>query len=118
MMIKRLFLIVFLSQQVVFACPEIVKEGEPSPCTGIVFTHEQETKIRTDLMYYKELSGKYKQNAELDAKLLKLERDLSKDLRNELSMRESTAFWENSLFFILGAGLTGLVSYAAFQSIK
>ena len=106
----------FVLNTTAFACPKLVKEGESSPCTGIVFTEDQERKIRTDLVYYKELSERYEKRSELDKQLLELERATSKDLRTELNARDNSVFWEKTLFFMLGAGLTGLASYVAIQS--
>jgi len=105
-----------------------IEKGEPAPYTGYLFTPEKEKETRfklIDLDYYKELSEITNKRLEVSQKQQKLLdeqvvlwKNHSTDLAKEVASRDSRNFWENLMYFGLGALITVGLTYSVNQASK
>lgn len=89
-------------------------------CTGYLFTPEKEYEVRTESYQFSKLKELTATQDELITVLnQRLDNQLkySTDLSNELQSRKDKEFWRNSLFFLLGAVVTGAVSVAVINNV-
>lgn len=105
-----------------------IEKDTPAPYTGYLFTPEKEKETRfklIDLDYYKKLSEvnterlkvSYEQQEVLE-KQVTVWRDSSTKLASELASRQSRDFWENLMYFGLGALITVGLTYSVNQASK
>lgn len=113
-----LFLSVFLYLQYSFGnCSKPVQyltEGKPSPCTGYLFSPEQELEVRTKVNDYNRLLELTKKQDELitiqDLRLAK-QVEINDNLRKQNQHMENTTMTEKLLWFGAGILLTGSTVY-------
>jgi len=107
-------------------CPKpvtLLDEGTPAPCTGFLFSPEQEKLVyqaTEDAKYYKLLSEKLTERQALQAEQitimdqrLQLYMNQSNELAKELNNEKNDDFWHKTLYFGLGIVVTGLAVSAA-----
>lgn len=113
---KIILSLILISSNVFADCttPTRVAKGALSPCEGYVFSAELETKVRTDLIYKDALILNLTQRNTLQEEMLKID---AKQLQIYQDRVESNE-WEKTLYFILGAALTGTVSYGVVRALK
>ena len=102
---------------------QLLNHGDKAPCTGFLFSPEQEKKVyeaTQDAKYYKELSDKLMKRQELQTEQLqimderlKLYMNQSNTLAIELQKEKSDSFWKKTLYFGLGIIVTGVAVSAA-----
>lgn len=120
-------LIIFLlSINLVFAEDvKVVKKGETVPFDGVLFTRELEKDIRNDIQVLtKKVDTLNKINdineKELDIlnKRVKIYQDKAKEMANREVKSEKDTFFKNTLYFLSGALLTGIVSYGVIRTVR
>lgn len=100
---------------------QVIKEGEPAPCSGFLFSDEAEKRAaeaRDDVKYYGKLVPKLEKKIELEIQrngILENRLDLYMDQTETLAKRnakiEDRSFWKHVGFFFLG----GLAMYGAYE---
>jgi hypothetical protein len=120
-------LIIFLlSINLVFAKDvKVVNKGEVVPFDGVLFTRELEKDIRNDIQILtKKVDTLTKINdineKELDIlnKRVKIYQDKAKEMANREVKSEKNTFFKNTLYFLSGALLTGIVSYGVIRTVR
>jgi hypothetical protein len=98
-----------------YADPVDLNKGQPAPFTGILFTPEDDKKLR-DMYIEKEALEKKFTYIQEDNKLLldksKLWQDQSEVLSKRLVEAQNDSFWKKSMFFALGVIATVGAAYA------
>jgi hypothetical protein len=122
----KLFLSALIMCNMCFAQPVTpVKKGEQVPFDGILFTKEKEKEVRTAL----EVSEKRVitlsklndlNNAEISilTDRLELYQKKSKELSDRESRLQDSSFLKNSLYFIAGALITGVIGYGVVRAYR
>ncbi len=122
--IKYLVLSTYLITNITLACDPVarIEKGEPSPCTGYVFSVEKEKEVRlriNDLDYYKSVAESKDREVNLFKEENQLLTEKSTLWKNEtetqakaLASERSYSFWKSAAFFTLGALLTTGITYA------
>lgn len=95
-----------------------IKKGDVAACDGFLFSKDAERQAeeyRSDSQYYKSLSEKYAQKAELEAsqntileKRLNLYITSINDLSKEVAKRDNSESLYRTVYFVLGVLVTGL----------
>lgn len=98
-----------------------VERGNPAPFTGFLFSPDQEKQLRlTDqkLEFCTEKTNLLKESLETQNEVIKfsnqrveLYKTQSDNLAKQVTEIKDDSFWKNSLYFLVGATLTGLVAY-------
>jgi hypothetical protein len=121
----RFILIFILLPNLVFgACDKPVsylQENEKAPCTGYLLTPEKEYEVRTKVYQFDKLNELVNKQDEIISVLNKrVENQIAYStlLQNELQERKEKDFWRNSLYFLLGALVTGAVSVAVINNVR
>lgn len=122
------FLLYIFSFKALAKCDKPVTyllEGSQAPCTGFLFTPEQEAKVRLadlDLSIQKEINAIQQQQLGIlkeDNKLLSeqnnLWRNRAEDSTKRLIESESNKTWKMFLYFLAGAAVTTAITYGVNQ---
>lgn len=94
--------------------PTRIEKDAKSPCDGYVISTELETKIRTDLAYKDALIKNLTQINASQEKILKID---AEQLKIYESMSRQTML-DKTLYFGLGAIVTGLVAYGTVRALR
>ena len=117
---KKLILLTALSCQISLAV-QTVKKGDLVPHDGVLFTQEEEYKLRIISQERDYLEKKSEilqnQNELLDSKV-KLWLDQSESLSKSLIEQQNESFWKNAGFFGLGVLATVGVVFAVKGAVK
>ena len=107
---------------------DLLNQGQAAPYTGYLITSDREKKLRMldkELEICNNINNSYKRldsfNSENEAILIKrldLYKNESERLANTLAKNNSDSFWEKTLYFGLGAVLTGFIAYGVVQATK
>lgn len=117
---KSLFLLVFTSTMCLGQVKYIDK-GTAAPYSGYLFTVDAELENRQKLIDYsinKQQLELYRQNEEILTKQVELWRGQSRDLSLELVKKERMSFWQNTLYFALGAVVTTGLAFGVSRAIR
>lgn len=129
-MLRQKVIAIFLIFGVTANANEVtyLEQGKPAPFTGYLFSTEQEKEIRYQLIdadfNTKRLQIKdgiisnYESQIVIYDKRLELYKNTSEELAKQMIANKDVSFWEKSFYFILGATLTGLVSYGLVNTLK
>lgn len=128
---KRLILIVtLLTFGVNVAANDVVRleQGNPAPFSGYLFSDQVEKQTRYRLIeadytdkrnqQLQTIISNYEQQISIYDKRLELYKNTSEELAKQVVSNKDVSFWEKSLYFILGATLTGIVSYGVVNTLK
>lgn len=104
---------------------KVVKKGDIVPFDGVLFTRELEKDIRNDLQTLQkrnEVLTKLNDvnNKEIDIlnKRLDLYQNKAKELADREVRTEKETFIKNSIYFISGALITGLIGYGVVKAYR
>lgn len=92
---------------------QYLKIGEPAQCTGYLFSPEQEFKVRVTTEREEILKNMIEKHVEINSileKRLDNSIDYNDYLSKELREEKRNSFWVNTLYFTLGAVLTGIIA--------
>jgi len=115
--------LIFISSTANADCPAVsyLQEGKPASCTGYLFTPEKELEVRTKVANYDVMTDIVKKQDELIGTMQVRINDITSNnikLTEALSSQKARDEYQNYAYFILGAVLAGLASYAAVQAYK
>jgi hypothetical protein len=130
--LKLLILIILILNVLVnnnaFSQVTVVKKGDTVPYDGVLFTKEKEVELRQqamDLEYEKKRNLKLSDLNILNEKQIDLMHkriDLYQNRVQELQQRdinnEDNKLLNNTLYFVSGALLTGLIGYGVIQAYR
>lgn len=94
-------------------------KGGTAPYEGYLFSPEDEEKARMAVKeseYYKKVNDINEKLLDTSVKRIEVKDRHIERLSNELVRRERADFWENALYFTLGAVIVGGVSYGVYRS--
>jgi len=107
---------------------KFVRQGEPSPFTGYLFSVEKEKELRLldqKLEFANMKVDLLKKSNELQNEMLTISAQRSEmyktnsdSLSKQLADHKSDNFWKNTLYFSLGAVLSGVVAYGVSRSVR
>lgn len=114
---KFLLVFILIIAQIGYAsCPKNVvylKQKEPAPCTGFLFSPEKEQELRLHNEERKlllQINHLQKITIETSEERLQNFQKYSLELETEIQRREEISFWKSALFFSLGAVITGFIA--------
>ena len=87
--------------------------NQPAPCTGYLFSPEKEYEIRfknESIKYMEELIATQKVVIDKSNQRIENFQQYSLELEKELKNRDKHEFWKSTLYFTLGAVLTGIIA--------
>jgi hypothetical protein len=103
----------------------LLQKGDPSPCTGFLFSPDAEAQAESDsrdAKYYKLLSERLDERSvlilnqnEILEKRIQLYIEQNNTLANEVVKKERRSEWQKVGYFLLGVGVTSLAVYGAAQ---
>lgn len=122
----KILITLILSINVCFANEvKVVKKGDTVPFDGVLFTRELEKDIRNDIEILKKkadtltkINDINEKELEIVNKRLKLYQDKSKELADREVKSENRDFLKNTVYFLSGALLTGLLGYGVFKAYR
>lgn len=120
---KRLLIILLLTSQVVHAEEGVVwlEATKPAPFSGFLLTKEKTDKL-IDATIERDSLKRINSYLEQDNKVLlsRLDNDREhiKNLNSMLSDTKETSFLAKASFFVMGAVITGLISYGVVHTIR
>ena len=105
----------------VFGQVQYLPEGTPAPYTGFLFTPEAESEVNDrmiDLEATKqELMITQEENVALGLRLKSWQKEAER-ANADMVRQERGRFWENTLYFGLGAVLTGFLAVGVSRAVK
>lgn len=118
---KTILYTLLLVPTLVLGQVKFIEKDTPAPYSGFLYTREESQKLRLELIEAdfnrKELDALKKQN-ELLMDMASNWRTQSKQLSDELVRKERNSFWQNTLYFSLGALLTGAIAIGTYHAVK
>lgn len=99
-----------------YACDNNVKyltQGTPAPCTGYLFSPEQEYKVRLSTERYEIMKLMVEKQTDINNVLeerLKNTQQYNEYLSQRLRKEKKDDFWHKTIYFGLGAVLTGVIA--------
>lgn len=90
-----------------------LEKGKSIPCTGYLFSPEQELKVRLKVKLYDSVLAYSDKQGEINELLNKRLIEYQKYnvvLSNEISSQKERTFWNNTLYFAVGVILTGVIA--------
>lgn len=97
---------------------KVLKKGEVAPFNGVLLSDELEHSVRTELQTNKEKIEKLKkinelseQEIEVLTKRMELHRKIVNEYADREARTENTSFLKNTLYFISGALITGIIAH-------
>jgi hypothetical protein len=97
---------------------KVLKKGEVAPFNGVLLSDELEHSVRTELQTNKEKIEKLKkinelseQEIEVLTKRMELHRKIVNEYADREAKTENTSFLKNTLYFISGALITGIIAH-------
>ena len=118
-----LFTVNCLAQDVV-----VVKKGDVVPFDGVLFTKEKEKELRQTkldletsekkVILLSDLNELNKKELDVVSKRLDLYQDKVREMADREVKSESRTFLQNSVYFISGALITGLIGYGIVKAYK
>ena len=97
---------------------KVVKKGETVPFDGVLFTKELEKSIRMDIQLSEKkvdtlskLNDLNEKEIDILTKRLQLHQQKTIEMADREVESENRSFWKNTIYFISGAIITGLISY-------
>lgn len=121
MKLLKTMLIALLIPAVSFGQVKYIEKDTPAPYTGFLFTPEKEQQIRLTLIEHDFLKLElevYKDTNKLLQERANLWQKQSTELANELVKKERLTFWQNTLYFGLGAILTGVLAVGVSRAVR
>ena len=104
---------------------KVVKKGESVPFDGVLFSKEKEKEVRVDLetsekkiVTLRKLNELNESEITILNKRLELYQNKAKELADREVKSENNTFLKNSLYFLSGALLTGLIGYGVIQTYR
>jgi hypothetical protein len=99
---------------------KVVKKGETVPFDGVLFTKEKEKEVRNNIENSEKKIITLAKLNELDIinKRLELYQNKSRELADREVKNENNTFLKNSLYFLSGALITGLIGYGVIQAYR
>lgn len=88
-------------------------EGQTAPCTGYLFSPKKEYEVRFNNETHQYLKDFVKKQDEINtilSKRLENAQNYNEYLGKRLRSEKRDTFWEKSLYFTLGAVLTGVIA--------
>jgi len=106
----------------------VITKGTPAPFDGVLFSREMEKAIRqTDLdnVFLKQQNASLTRLNDLSEQETAIVTKRYENMQlkaNELAEKQvkmdNNSFWKNSLYFISGALITGLITYGVARAVK
>jgi hypothetical protein len=97
---------------------KVIKKGDIAPFDGVIFTREVERSIREELEFNKvkidkltKLNMLNEQELEVISKRLELNQKISRELADREVKIENNSFLKNTLYFLSGALITGIIAH-------
>lgn len=104
---------------------KVVKKGETVPFDGVLFTKEKEKEVRNDLeasekkiVTLKKLNELSESEIDILNKRLELYQNKAREFADREVKNENNTFLKNSLYFISGALITGLIGYGVVKTYR
>jgi hypothetical protein len=104
---------------------KVLKKGESVPFDGVLFSKEKEKEVRADLetsekkiVTLRKLNELNESEITILNKRLELYQNKAKELADREVKSENNTFLKNSLYFLSGALLTGLIGYGVIQTYR
>lgn len=115
MMIK-VMIFVLLGNSAFAECdlPTQIAKGTASPCDGYVISSKTEQQIRTDLVYKNSLIENITKQNKLQEDIIRIDAAQLQIYQNKV---DNTTF-EKSMYFTLGAVLTGIIAFGIARTLK
>lgn len=98
-----------------------IKKGDPAPYEGYIFTIEAELDNRKTLIEHDftlKQVDLYKANQDVLNKQVELWKSQSKTLSDQLVKKEQNTFWQNTLYFALGALVTTGLAFGVSRATR
>jgi hypothetical protein len=96
----------------------VVKKGQAVPFDGVLFTKELEKSIRMDIQISEKridtlnkLNDLNEKEIDILTKRLNLHQQKTLEMSNREVESENRTFWKNTIYFLSGAIITGLISH-------
>lgn len=121
MNINKLLLLLGLTPALLFGQVKYIEKGIPAPYSGYLFTEDAELTNRKTLIEHKFMLQEldlYKQNEDILIKQADLWKNQSRDLADQLNKKERMTFWENTLYFALGALVTTGLAFGVSRATR
>ena len=104
---------------------KVVKKGDIVPFDGVLFTRELEKQIRFDIQILEKKSESLAKIVEINEKeinILNKRIALYQEKANELATsqinKDNSTFFKNTLYFVSGAVITGVIGYGLIQAYR
>lgn len=121
MRVMSLILLLLFSSNVLADQVVQIEQGQSAPFSGYLMDKEKSIrvfKLDVELDFAKKNVEVLTYQNNLYKDQLTKNTEYIKSLNEQLVSQHSDNFWTKTLYFILGAGLTGLVAYGTIQSIR
>lgn len=115
-MLKKTMISLLICSSALAECPipTKVKAGEASPCAGYVMDDATELKIRTDLIYKNLLIDNLRAISAAQENIIKIDKQQLEIYESQAKMTDLN----KTLYFGLGALVTGLVAYGTVRALR
>lgn len=115
----KIFLIFLLISNICIAEDvKVVKKGDTVPFDGVLFTKELEKSIRMDMQISEKkidmltkINDLNEKEINILTKRLELHQEKTAEIIDREVQLENSTFFKNTIYFISGALITGLISY-------
>jgi hypothetical protein len=104
---------------------KVVKKGETVPFDGVLFTKEKEKEVRNNvensekkIVTLAKLNEFNEKEIDILNKRLELYQNKSRELADREVKNENNTFLKNSIYFLSGALITGLIGYGVIQAYR
>lgn len=104
---------------------KVVKKGDTVPFDGVLFPKEKEKEVRADLetsekkiITLRKLNELNETEISILNKRLELYQTKARELADREVKNETNTFLKNSLYFLSGALLTGLIGYGVVKTYR
>jgi hypothetical protein len=122
---KAILCLLLISNIVIAEEVKVVKKGESVPFDGVLFTKEKEKEVRADLetsekkiITLRKLNELSESEITILNKRLELYQNKARELADREVKSENNTFLKNSLYFLSGALLTGLIGYGVVRTYR
>ena len=122
---KAILCLLLISNIVIAEEVKVVKKGESVPFDGVLFTKEKEKEVRADLetsekkiITLRKLNELSESEITILNKRLELYQNKARELADREVKSENNTFLKNSLYFLSGALITGLIGYGVVKTYR
>lgn len=105
-----------------------LKKGEVAPFDGVLFSKEKELQLRqlkydkdatqTQNKIMQQIIDQQEKEINIQSKRIEVYQNQANVLAKDITDYKTNRFWQNTVYFIAGVAITGLVTYGVLQTTR